>query len=969
MNCTNAALPAYASVFLAIHITFPNEPLMVTVDADAHSAPLVFNSSNANLVYGVGNHWRVSVTRESMYANGTLLGYRVRVHESNGYRTRESIHYAASADDACRVLGYSTAPNAPLQTTLAQTYPVDVLLQGPIALGAVLDNRLYKLCPILHDAPNGVVTYGGAFNVSVTTSVVSGNPVSRLSSITQGPHTVTYTEDNRPIVTYYPRPPRTTPRMDNSELAAHLATIDARMGAWMFNLTLTLYPVFGTKGRYGMLDNTMCGSPIYNGDTTSDLGHTIDQAVGNIVIWSSSGKSIYYQSTKIGECESPHLTYSYCPALICVEEHRVLVYKLTTTMVPYTNWTYDGNYSDDWWVFVNDGDCDTAWFIFGVLDNDLMLYQDGQDPVTYLSSVDVVWMNRRNNVELVSGVCTTVCTVNILSQDTLNTNIGAFTTLYSDVPVPVSRLRGALIAYTAADGDPDLNDNPAFEYNKGSGGVLVIVSEGQVHRGYIDDTYNIWSPPYSANIERIFVYLQYIALSGPITYWHDAGSVVIPNTTSVSLCEGGVETYTRQVGYEIGGSHVYSSQYTNHKGKLVGFTYNATSGRYARVWADGTYSPGIAYGTGNSSSLTRLHIMYGTLWDVSPDTYVNPYIPSTVQPCTATEDADCALIDVPIIDDQAAWNVSSFCKSPYAWSTERLCSLSYPNNRPLAILILYMNAVPWMDSNCTDLSTSAYVRYDSPPITKANFGGVFVPVNRSTRQIYTAPPPPVLPLTTCPATSYQTKAPTTTTDRVCKPITQCASTEHITLHATATSDHVCRAKVLACVEGQYLNASANNDNATTDRCLDCPPGTTTYHPSCSGGPCPAYHTNTSCSSEPYECPTNQYLTAGAGHPSKLCKPCTSCASVQVECTTTTDRVCSTPSTGINTCPVNTYRNDGVGPEGECQPCKLCALTRSECTPTVDRICYPFSREKYYADVGLGLFGVRLAQMVWFYSRG
>lgn len=75
-----------------------------------------------------------------------------------------------------------------------------------------------------------------------------------------------------------------------------------------------------------------------------------------------------------------------------------------------------------------------------------------------------------------------------------------------------------------------------------------------------------------------------------------------------------------------------------------------------------------------------------------------------------------------------------------------------------------------------------------------------------------------VPLTKCGNNEYQIRAPTLTSDRVCKNITVCNSKQYQSTAHTATSDRVCSAYPI-CSPGQYLDGQSSTKPG---KCVPCP---------------------------------------------------------------------------------------------------------------------------------------------------
>ena len=247
------------------------------------------------------------------------------------------------------------------------------------------------------------------------------------------------------------------------------------------------------------------------------------------------------------------------------------------------------------------------------------------------------------------------------------------------------------------------------------------------------------------------------------------------------------------------------------------------------------------------------------------------------------------------------------------------------------------------------------------------------------------------PVSTClRPVEYESAPPTYTTDRTCSPVLLALSSRHhVTVGSTATTDNIFRAIVTHCVDGKYLNTSANaNANAgeTIDgeQCPDCPAGTTAYNPNCANAAasslhtpnlfdpadCPSfhlYHTQPSCGAVPddYPCGTGLYYnaTASKGHPSRNCFACKECQAtyVQTQCTSTTNTVCGSgvgssalgSTASLQQCPFNEFRDDSnSGALGICRPCAVCpeSLVMEACTTNHDTICGTYSTKSYVVEV-------------------
>lgn len=964
MLCAGTLPSTFSGAFLVMHIAYPIDPIIITSDTQEFNGEMVFTSESYYHDWAVGTNWHVTVDTTPFFTMGQYKGEIVRVTEVNGHRRRVSTHYSHNSTIACTMLGQTIAPNAPIQSELNQTYPVDVLLQAPHALGALVGSTLYTLCPLTHNAPTGLLVYGGAFNVTVKTDTLSGVPIARLSYVTIET-TLSFSQDMRPVITSLPRPTSNKLRFranDTRVMETYTANHTVEMGAWYFNSTLSLFPFHAGPNMYGLLDSPICPPPVFVGrDHDGNLTHECDEALidpSSHDVWCVSNDTLYYDTSVIQRCGHSHLVMVDTCSIgwICIEPYFVRVYSLFGDDTPsiVTSWTYTGTYRDTWWIFVNGGDCETTWFIFGVLDDVLVLYKNGV-AATYISSVEAIDMSQRSSAfDLVTGACDATCTITVSTVETLTNSFDDFTTVYDSYAVPIYSFDNTRIIYR---GYPSVFDwNPSISLGHTEGGVVFLIRNNRVYRGYLDDIINEWNPPYTAVVESIRVYGQYIALSGNgTTRIHDAGSIVLSNTNTTPLCYGGTRTISKTSVYEIGGSSVYAKQYTSDQTTLlVGLSLNQSTNKVVMLWKNGLYYGGIVYcDATNASTVTRLHIPYMNDWCVAEDEYINPYVPSTeLASCASTETSECVDIDVPNTDNQASWN-AQFCEDYYQWDTHRVCNVSYhvlSEDKPIAVVMMYLHARRFVYIGCGDLSQNTYTHtpLDTTPHI-AFIGNIRTPVQPKEAMSYVMTTPPTVAITNCSMYQYQATPPTATTNRVCHIVTQCLSTEHISAPATTTTDNQCRPKVYTCIEGKYLNLSANEDGASSDQCLDCPEGTTTYNTACLNGSCPNYHTSTACTSEPFTCDSNQYLTSTSP---KQCLNCTSCASTLVECTPSTDRICTLVSPSVNTCPAQTYRVAGVDAYGECLPCHVCRLVQSECTPTTDRECESLSREKYYMETSL-----------------
>jgi hypothetical protein len=544
---------------------------------------------------------------------------------------------------------------------------------------------------------------------------------------------------------------------------------------------------------------------------------------------------------------------------------------------------------------------------------------------------------------VINGTCVAgVCSVTVRTGMSVASLAEEFT-----VVVPVYSLRGARMAFIA---DFAENESPTFNVEAGAV-VLFVAVGGEVHRLYVGSV-TVWNPPYAAVVDTLLVYGQYIALSGNgTTRLHDAGTKVRSSTTALDLCDGGTVSVPATV-YEIGGSSTYAAQYTGRAELLVGLTYNTGSGRVELVWSDGSWTEGIQQCADLSGQATvrYLHALYGATWCSAMQSDASPYLFGSSDACKMGEDGTCAEVDLPAFDGATMWTGSSFCRVGTPWEN-KVCGgvhRTLSSNQPIAVLLMYTGTRMRATPDCSTYSESKYLSI--PPRTRGTpvYGGVRMPVTPSP-----VPHPTSLPTVVQPVTGHAMA-------------TRCLASEHVTVAATATTDAVCRPKVWACAEGEYRNASSNDVGATGAQCLPCPDGTTTYH--CAA--CDSYHTATACTSEPYTCPSGQYIGTGVGHPSKLCRPCTVCRYELRACTATNNTVC-TFGTGLTDtpCPPRTYRNDAVaGPRGICTACSECWLTRVACTRLHDTVCSSFSRDAFYFEVAMTVQAMALAGVAWWRLR-
>ncbi|EGD78969.1 hypothetical protein PTSG_11806 [Salpingoeca rosetta] len=198
----------------------------------------------------------------------------------------------------------------------------------------------------------------------------------------------------------------------------------------------------------------------------------------------------------------------------------------------------------------------------------------------------------------------------------------------------------------------------------------------------------------------------------------------------------------------------------------------------------------------------------------------------------------------------------------------------------------------------------------SPPRTCApGFQESVVPTPASDRQCEACPTGTFKSTTgqaTCTAhatcdtdTQYQTKAPTTSTNRECGPLTDCGTGEWEERAPTATSDRVCEL-CDSCEDEGLTQATACTETANTvcENCDTCSPGFFV------SSPCTSV-SQTECM-ECAECGADQYQTQECRVSTNTqCTPLTTCTASQYETvapTDTSDRECA----ALTTCVVGQY---------------------------------------------------------------
>jgi hypothetical protein len=233
------------------------------------------------------------------------------------------------------------------------------------------------------------------------------------------------------------------------------------------------------------------------------------------------------------------------------------------------------------------------------------------------------------------------------------------------------------------------------------------------------------------------------------------------------------------------------------------------------------------------------------------------------------------------------------------------------------------------------------------------------------------------------ATQFQTRACSGTQNTECAPLRQCNSSSFQSVAPTATSNRECALCTASCPVGQQLQGSCGGSSNPT--CMPCPGGQ--FKPDASGNACSAC--TTSCPSDFFltgsctsstspvclpctsSCPTPFYLNGTCSlTTNRQCLACTTCLSGQYEtapCTATSNRQCSscttscsagsflsgtcsgtintacTPCTTSSACSASQYLSGQctLSTNTQCVSCSECAGTEYQvqaCTATSNRQC-------------------------------
>ena len=223
--------------------------------------------------------------------------------------------------------------------------------------------------------------------------------------------------------------------------------------------------------------------------------------------------------------------------------------------------------------------------------------------------------------------------------------------------------------------------------------------------------------------------------------------------------------------------------------------------------------------------------------------------------------------------------------------------------------------------------------------------------------------------------TYESIAPTPTSDRVCIPTTTCKADHHVSIGVTLTSDVVCRAIVSTCLPGQYVNLAAHvnanpGETNLVEQCPICENGTT-FNEECDRGRayCLQHHTETTCAeiNITWTCPNGTYLNASGldavvGHPIMYCEPCHECTVEATPCTALTNRVCS-PVTSEDPpdmpmrCPPGQWGKPSLLAVATCEPWRECpkGWIKIEGTFTSDRACATVGSEQYIYETIIVIF--------------
>lgn len=181
-NCDLAlTLPQYTATpeYLLFYLDLYPRPFVILSPTDTvYRNENVFNSSSNNGYINfngyTGEEWQFSVTLQTIDSVNETSSVptltRVSFVVISGYvgiTSFYSVHYIDSSLETglCSVYGTRLTPNAPLLSESIKNAPVDVLLQGPLAIGIISDSVLkHVLCPHTHDVPAGWIKYTSSVN-------------------------------------------------------------------------------------------------------------------------------------------------------------------------------------------------------------------------------------------------------------------------------------------------------------------------------------------------------------------------------------------------------------------------------------------------------------------------------------------------------------------------------------------------------------------------------------------------------------------------------------------------------------------------------------------------------------------------------------------------------------------------------------------------------------------------------------
>jgi hypothetical protein len=402
VNCDDAVtLPQYTATpeYLLLYIDTLPRPFIIlsssnTVDRNTNS----FNETSGHVHHNgiTGESWSFSVTTQivSSYNERTspptlLETTYVVVSGRVGRVSFRSVHYLAANISFCAVYGARLVENAPIVGDPAKNAPHDVLLQAPLAVAVVSRGSvlLDVLCPVVHDAASGSVSYSsvdgrlttllqshsynglvnsqmGFIRVNNVTRVFSDNTHTPLMGVVPG---------GGPTMPFYPVAqlessvgPWCGPSCISATSGLHTATYD--IGLRHLNLmpfllrssltvpvnsTLSVIPIHaGSPTSRGLLDSTVCEfSPRFNFSAPArslPLGSSCD----TIVLDPFDGSSFYCaENYDGGRVLKAGAVSAVCDghaevqlvglcgvAAICVESRRVSIQDVGAHLSSF-NWT------------------------------------------------------------------------------------------------------------------------------------------------------------------------------------------------------------------------------------------------------------------------------------------------------------------------------------------------------------------------------------------------------------------------------------------------------------------------------------------------------------------------------------------------------------------------------------------------------------------------------------------------------